>query len=202
MKQRIIGFDIDGVLTYEEAGGKNIWQKELERYFGGITRQQPSFSFCEAYGLTLAQVEKFMEEKAVDIFWQVPVQPGCRETLKQLQKLDFTIYLITARDPEYRTVTRQWLKKNKLPYTALWFEKNKGRLCKELGIELFVDDYWENCTEIGQYGVQVLLMTAHHNEGHPIPPSVRRVANWNDIKREIARFYDLPVAALYPSSRW
>ncbi|NMB26404.1 MAG: hypothetical protein GX986_12835 [Firmicutes bacterium] len=178
---RIVGFDIDGVLTDELAGGVNIWQQEVEAYFPGLELLEPSFAFTTAYGLSPAKVDEFMEARANAIFSKVPAQIGCKELLDGLVEMDFTIHLITARDECYKEVTKEWLERHDLPYAGLWFQESKGVLCRSLGIEVFVDDYWENCVDIRNHGVVSLLMSAHHNLTCSADEGIHRVENWQEI---------------------
>ncbi|NMB46377.1 MAG: hypothetical protein GX998_08220 [Firmicutes bacterium] len=185
----IIGFDIDGVLTDEIVEGENIWQREIEAYFPELRLLEPSFSFTTAYGLSLDRVDEFMQERAPSIFRQVKPQAGCRELLGQLHKMGFVIHLITARQTCYEEITRQWLAKHDFGYKDLWFADDKGKLCQHLGVELFVDDYWENCLDVHNHGTRALLMTAPHNLRYQMKKGIYRVENWQEIAAHIGSYY-------------
>jgi len=190
-RRRIIGFDIDGVLTDEMVDGKNIWQREIEASFPGIQLLGPEFAFTAAFGLSLEEVDRFMEEKAEKVFSNVQPQRGSREFLSYLEARGFTVHLITARFPCYEEVTREWLARHGFKPSGLWFTEAKGPLCKELGIELFVDDYWENCLDIRDHGVRALLMSAPHNLGCPEEKGIYRVENWDEIRTHVLEYYGL-----------
>jgi uncharacterized HAD superfamily protein len=190
-RQRIIGFDIDGVLTDEMSGGKNIWQREIEAYFPGIQLLEPDFTFTAAFGLSLEEVDRFMEERAPEVFRKVKPQPGSRELIEYLQDAGFTVHLITARFPCYEDVTREWLASHGFRPNALWFVNAKGALCRELGVELFVDDYWENCLDVRDHGIKALLMSAPHNLGCPEEQGICRVENWEEIRAHVREYYGL-----------
>ncbi|NLK09069.1 MAG: hypothetical protein GX316_10315 [Firmicutes bacterium] len=194
--KRIIGIDIDGVLTHELVDGVNIWQREVEAYFPGLELVEPSFAFTTAYGISAEKAQEFMENRAEKIFAEVPPQTGAKHLLDRLMSLDFTVHLITARQSRYSEVTKNWLKKHKLPYTGLWFQESKGVLCHSLGVEVFVDDYWENCIDIQSYGIVTLLMSAHHNLACTPQKGIHRVENWREIEKFIAGHYDLERAEL------
>ena len=189
--RRIIGFDIDGVLTDEMADGKNIWQQEIEAYFPGIQLLEPDFAFTAAFGLSLEEVDQFMEEKASEVFRKVKPQQGSRELIRYLLDTGFTVHLITARFPRYEEVTREWLAHHGFKPSALWFTEDKGPLCRELGVELFVDDYWENCLDVRAHGVTALLMSAPHNLGCPEEKGIYRVDNWDEIRAHVLEYYGL-----------
>lgn len=189
--RRVVGFDIDGVLTDEMVGGESIWQQEIEAYFPDLCLLEPNFSFTAAYGLSLEKVDEFMKERAPGIFRSVKPQVGSKELLSALQQNGFTVHLITARKTCYQEVTQQWLTKHDIQHNSLWFEDEKGILCRQLGVELFVDDYWDNCLDIRDQGIVSLLMSAPHNLGYPEKPGIFRVSNWQEIGAEIADYYGL-----------
>lgn len=193
---RIVGFDIDGVLTDEFASGENVWQREIEAYFPGIELLEPDFSFSVAYGLASNSVDEFMEACAARIFSEVKPQKGCRQVVDALATEGFTVHLVTARDECHADTTKKWLEKHQLRYDGLWFEENKGALCRELGIEVFVDDHWENCLDIAGQGIASLLMSAPHNLSCPSRPGVYRVENWHEISGFITKYYGLDTKLL------
>ena len=197
---RIIGFDIDGVLTDELIEGENIWQRELEAYFPGLELLEPSFSFTEAYGLSHARVSEFMDARAHKIFRNVKPQAGCKELLDWLERMDFIIHFVTARDDRYGEVTKEWLKEHGLPYAGLWFKESKGALCRSLGIEMFVDDYWENCLDIRDHGIVSLLMSAPHNLPYSAEKGIYRVRSWREIDAFTFEYYGLDMGNLAETS--
>lgn len=190
-RRRVIGFDMDGVITDEMVGGENIWQQEIEAYFPELRLLEPNFSFTAAYGLSLEKVDEFMKERAPSIFRAVKPQAGSKELLSALQEMGFTVHLITARETCYQEVTSQWLTEHNIQYNSLWFEDEKGILCRRLGVELFVDDYWDNCLDIRDHGIMSLLMSAPHNLGYPEKPGILRVRDWQEIGAQIADYYGL-----------
>ncbi len=187
----IVGFVVDGVLTNEMVGEENIWQREIEAYFPELQLREPNFSFTAAYGLTMEKVEEFMQERAPSIFREVKPQVDCRALLARIQKMGLTIHLITARETRYEEITRRWLAQYDIPYTDLWFEDAKGMLCKDLGIEVFVDDYWDNCLDIRNHGAIALLMLAPHNRGYQTEKGIYRVKNWEEIGAYLGRYFGL-----------
>lgn len=190
-RQRIIGFDIDGVLTDEMVGGENIWQREIEAYFPELRLLEPNFSFTAAYGLSLDKVDRFMEERAPNIFRSVTPQAGCQEVLSQLFEMGFTIHLITAREACYEGITRQWLVDHEIRHSALWFEEDKGTLSRRLGIEVFADDYWDNCLDIRDQGIRALLVSAPHNLQYDTEDGIYRVEDWREIRIHLADYYGI-----------
>lgn len=190
MQQRVIGFDIDGVITDEMLpDGTNVWYSELESYFGGIRQIKRSFLFTEAYGLDEESVIRFMQERAEDIFRRVPVRRGAKAVLSRLADLGFKVHLITARDCQYRDVTKEWLTRNSIPYHQLWLAKDKVTLCKQLGVQLFVDDHWDNCQALMAASIPVVMMNMPHNELLQVP--VPRVSTWSEIWDWCVRLFGL-----------
>ena len=63
--------------------------------------------------------------------------------------------------------------------------KNKSEVCKELGIEVFVDDALHNAEDIAQLGVPVFLLDTPWNQGEVKPP-IARVHSWDEIMQRLA----------------
>ena len=133
---KVIGIDIDGVLTREGRMDNNIWKNELEKYVGRkLEYKKESYDLCEVFGLPSSTVEGFIQDCIPRLYRQVDSAPGAREVLQELKKQNCKLYLITARHGEHRSVTVSWLKKHKIPYDRLFHEDDKGPLAAELGVD-------------------------------------------------------------------
>src|SRR3989344_5898489 len=65
-------------------------------------------------------------------------------------------------------------------YHGNGLKRTKGKVCKELGIELFVDDCLENVNDVVSSGIPALLFDAPWNQGEVKPP-ITRVYSWDEI---------------------
>lgn len=188
IKKRVFGFDIDGVLTADDNGTDNIWLTKASEYFKLPVIKQ-SFYIEEALGVSEQQADLFFQKVVRSIITNVTIRPYCVQVLNELSEIEAEIHLITARDEKFRDLTENWLAKHKVPYDTLHMSPgsgqkySKGAKCVELGVEFFVDDNLENCIDVTNHGVHVVLFEASHNKGRKT--NITRVSDWLDIKDQI-----------------
>lgn len=114
-----------------------------------------------------------------------PNYPLKKDALKYLNKLHDEgneIVFITARHfGEYDNpydMTYNYLIKNDVPFDNLIVGTlDKGRICMEENIDLFIDDSVNNCTKVKQTGVNTLLFDARYNKNSDL----RRVYDWQEV---------------------
>ena len=82
-----------------------------------------------------------------------------KQIIKTLQKRGHDVYFITARNPKWQSLTENWIKRNKFQNINLIFAKNKGLVCYENNIDIFVDNDLETCAEVSGFGIK----TYHYN---------------------------------------
>ncbi|NLM96510.1 MAG: hypothetical protein GX175_02670, partial [Halanaerobiaceae bacterium] len=182
--------DIDGVITDETHPNNNVWHNALCEFLGyNIKRIKESYYFDEAYGLSREIITSFLLKYRTKIYSQAKIYEGAKDTLNYLNTKGFQIHLITAREPEHRQLTADWLKKYGIKYTALYHEDNKTPLAVKKGIELFIEDNAENALKLSRENITVLLMNKYHNQGFKENTNIIRVNDWSDIRKEIFNFY-------------
>ncbi|MCK8827206.1 hypothetical protein MWH25_05560 [Natroniella acetigena] len=186
--KKIIGVDIDGVLTAEGEGEDNIWHQAICNHFDLTERKEDVYHFGDAYGLTDEQVEEFMEVNSSKIYESADSCSHAKEVLNRLQEKGFTIILVTARIDAHNQVTLKWLERHQIPYDELIHNENKAEACQKKGIELFIDDMLANVLAVKKAGVEALLMDMHHNRHYK--GDVIRVSNWLEIEAEIENFFN------------
>jgi uncharacterized HAD superfamily protein len=118
LKKRIIGIDIDGVITDEYSlYNRNIWHHYLCNYIGKeIKRKENIYNIYEAYDLPKEVLDNFLKNSLKDIYIDLIPNKGVKDVLEDLKKNDFTIILITAREEKYRKITENWLDKYDIVY--------------------------------------------------------------------------------------
>lgn len=187
-KSKALGFDLDDVLlNFNDAlcmyhnsmfgtnyGRSDVAIIEIEKIWGCSSEDaiKRTKSFYESPGHLNAE----------------PVQ-GSIAGIEKL-KLNNDLYIITSKPENLKQVTMDWLEKHfpntfKKTYFAskVHGDKNKrakGEICKEIGIELFVDDSIENANNIASIGIPVLLYDAPWNQG-TISANINRVYSWDEI---------------------
>lgn len=131
------------------------------------------------------QVELFWTKYFKSILIGVEIKPYAAEVIQKMKEEGNEIFIITSRfeEKEFDTErhTRNWLKEHKIPDDNLIVNvQDKGKISKELGLELFIDDSIEHCRNIQKAGSKTFLMTTNMNQGVEAP-DLERVYSWIQI---------------------
>ncbi|MFW6014868.1 MAG: 5' nucleotidase, NT5C type [bacterium] len=196
MTQKIIGIDIDGVITDEIHPNDNIWHNALCEFLGeDIERVKDSYYFNEAYNLSEEIINEFLNENIEDIYKKVKLWPDAKITINNLYDMNFNIILITARNNQFRSITENWLKKHGIKHTKLIHNENKAPLIKTNNIKLFIEDNAENAKVIAKTGIPVILLNKYHNQYLQTDDKITRVNHWNEINEIISKHYNINIGA-------
>jgi uncharacterized HAD superfamily protein len=121
--------------------------------------------------------------------------PGSIEALNIL-KQDHELHIITSRREDLKGTTIHWLERyfpgvfagvhftNQFGGTGI--KKLKSEVCKELGIDLFIDDALHNVVDIVSVGIPVILLDTPWNQGK-VPELVTRVHSWDEVREVVAK---------------
>jgi len=149
----------------------------LKRY-GGCSREE-----------TIKRVSKFYHSSA-----HIETKPvaGAVEAVHELS-LENSIVIITSRPESVSAETLSWLNKH-FPNLkgSIYFARHffhgegrvtKGEICKELEMDIFVDDFPHHVEDVARVVRQVLLFDTPWNRNHTaLPQNARRVHSWNEIR--------------------
>ena len=160
LSHKKIGLDIDDVL----ADFVGAW---LERY----PQNKPNF-----WNFDKDIKQKFQEVALDKDFWMsikpkispddLPFEPHC--------------YITSRMIPN--AWTEEWLQANGFPAVPVYtvgFNESKVEVAKESGIDIFVDDRFENFVELNNAGVCTFLMDAAHNRRYDVQS--RRIFSLKDL---------------------
>ena len=187
---KILGIDIDGVITDEGPDNNNIWHNALCNHFSqNLTREKNVYDFMEAYGLSEREMNEFINQNIENIYSNVAAFPEAIKTISTLYQKGFKIHLITARHKEYREITENWLEKNSIPYHSLTHDEPKDIVAINKNIELFIEDNYDNAFDIARKNIKVLLVNKYHNLNKELINNIERVNDWNDIKEKFNKLY-------------
>lgn len=156
-----------------------------------------SYNLWEVWGGTREEaIEKVNEFFATDTAWDLDPMPGSVKALTALKEKGHELFIITARDKDSVGKTEKWIEKN-FPrlfagvhfgnaYNLSGEPRKKSEMCKEVGVEMLVDDHLENAFDCAAAGIRVLLFDQPWNRQElTLPKNVERVFSWDEVVRKI-----------------
>ncbi|MCI8394049.1 MAG: hypothetical protein HFH86_01030 [Bacilli bacterium] len=131
-----IGIDIDDTLTETQ----KKFQQEIKKY----CRRNKIIREKETQRLTEEQFQKFMQEQG-RIYLELKLKKKARKVLQKWNQNGHQIYFVTARSeqdcPKVEEYTKDYLQYFNIPYQKIIFNaQNKGKDCKKLNLDVFIDD--------------------------------------------------------------
>lgn len=181
-----IGLDVDGVICDFTHGAMQFCAEGL-----GITvPEADSWDWLKQH-LTPEQHEYFWQRVQADtlearLFWEMlPPTDWAMRLLNEVRTLEFLghdVYWITSRQAARgKQHAEVWLRTHGFHGTVLRVgaekEKgNKGRVAAALNLDLFVDDFIQECRGVIAYAprCRVILLAAPYNGQEPLPHGVER----------------------------
>ena len=167
-----IGIDIDNTITevqdqlnkaaydYAIKLGKNIENADnpLEYIKNNRDTYRKKFQFSyEELKYFLQNIQEEITNKAKPI-------DNAVEVINRLKKEGHKIIIITARDSEFHDdpylLSKNWLDKNNIKYDQIIVNaREKGMVCKDENIDLFIDDQLNNCLDVLKEGIKVIRIS-------------------------------------------
>ena len=139
----------------------------------------------EIYGWTLEEMREFKKAHINDIAPKALLKPLVREVLSALHQDGDKIHFITARDREWdqytdpHGISEAYLEKHRISYDGLFSEcRDKISVCKDLSIDVFIDDTLTTCKLATAEGIRTILFAAPHNKDCG---TLERATSWIEI---------------------
>lgn len=186
-----IGLDIDGIIldfertmrTYAELYDLLILRKK------GV-KDPSQFDYLKRYDWTETERKKFIDDYLVyATLHSTPLIPLVREMLELFQLEGHEFFFITARGSlkeETKQAVIQVFQRNGIPTDKIyWGVKDKVSLCKELGIDLMIEDCPSTCKLLVESGVKTLYFRDKDNEIIENNEMLTEVSNVGEICRYI-----------------
>ena len=187
-----IGIDIDGVLTDEQRyvldyGSAYFAQNNIQyKIHDDIYDSKEIFEVSEdAY-------DAFWKEHIFDYSENINIRPFASNIIKRLVEENNEIYIITSRSYttyenenklKMQRVVKEWLKRNEIKYNDIIFSREKDKICKELNIDVMIEDKPENVDKISK-DIPVICFNVEYNkkcEGK----NIYRAYSWYDVYNKI-----------------
>jgi len=186
-----IGLDIDGIIldfertmrTYAELYDLLILRKD------GI-KDSSQFDYLKRYDWTDEEKQKFIENYLIyATINSTPLIPLVKEMLEIFSIEGYNFEFITARGllkKETKEAVIQVFQKNNLPIKNIhWGVKDKTSKCKELGIDLMVEDNPNECKLLKENKIKTLYFRDKDNEKIQEDEYLTEVSNVGEICRYI-----------------
>ena len=188
MKYHVIAIDCDDVLVgtaplvinnYNETYGTHL---ELQDMYSNNSTQWNAY-----YATAIARVEAYLESD--EYRTTVPFHDAI-ETVQTLAK-HYELHMVTGRTQLLEAATTEMLQKyfpnlfKSLEFTGLHdgVRRSKSDVCRQLNVDLFIDDHLGHALPVAASGIDVLLFGEYpwSQTTEPLPDNIRRVRDWNDV---------------------
>lgn len=149
-----IGIDVDGVLA--------DWTGAWSKMYPEINATPNSWYFDRKLK---DRFEQMKADGTLDEFY-LNIEP-----LVKPEELPFEPHCYITARPVSREITELWLDKNHFPakkVISLEIKQSKFDAAKEAGIEIFIDDSYENFVELNNKGIFTYLFTAPWNARYDV----------------------------------
>ncbi len=178
-----LGIDIDDTITdTNEALIKEafIYNDEI----GKKLIDRDAYSFMEMFDWTYDEYLTFLKLAVDKVMPNLDVKPHVKEVIDHLKENN-EIYFITARkmvDKPYET-TKNWLDRHGIYYDKIIVQAiSKGQVCKENGIDIFLDDNIANCLSVAQENIETLIFdTIYNRDDHYF----KRIKDWLEFEKYV-----------------
>ena len=185
-----IGVDLDGVLFDSE----NYFRTYSRLYnFENIKKPEvdkEELYFSNRFKWTQEEVDEFFDQYMEMIELKAPIMPMAKEILQRFKDMGHKLYIITNRGSKYKVeieVTKKRLEELGIDFDGVNLGvHNKAEKCKELGIELMIDDLYNNVDNVSKSGIKCLyfrdLVLKQFDQSNKY---VHEVRNWADVYIEV-----------------
>ena len=183
-----IGVDLDGVVYDTERAFRyyadffSCFELGKERVHPEFTSQEKAFEWTE-------QETKTFFEKYLGKIILAGEMIGAREVLQLLQKEGHELFVITSRGINDNQAEIDWtipkLKELGVDFAGMFFaQRGKFDKCKELGIDVMIDDRYENVAPFAGSDI-VALHFREAKAARCCEKNIIEVDGWMDIYRQI-----------------
>lgn len=159
-----IGLDIDEVIC-EWVGA---WVKYYDMHV-------PTSWFFDSH--IMERFAKMREEGTLDSFY-LGLQPKCKP-----EDIPFEPHCYVTSRPVDTEITEKWLRMHGFPMRpviTVGVGKSKADALKEAGVDVFVDDRYENYEELNRAGICTFLFDAPHNQRYDV--GFKRIKSLKELK--------------------
>ena len=179
----IIGIDIDDTIAKTNISIlEEAFQYDKDFCGGKGFKNKDAYALRDMFYWSDEDVMNFMSYiRDSSLFTEIAPIKDSQLYVNKLYDEGYKIYFITRRKntANMLKVTMKWLAKHQFKYHKLLMGcSEKGSICENEGVNLFIDNDVKHVTEVADKGIQVLLMTDYYNTECN---SFNRVNTWEDV---------------------
>ena len=178
MKRLKIGLDIDGVIVdyiqsmlplLSEACNRRVVYHDICHWDVAKAVGIPEYRMNEVWA------EMFNTPRLLD----APPVEGALDGIKSLNEHELCI--VTGRPYMIKNLTEEWFARYAIRYDQLLFARPGNKLSVANGIDVFIEDYYDEAVKLSEAGIYTLLYDRPWNQSLFLPESCQRVYDWDDI---------------------
>ena len=137
--------------------------------------------------------DDFFKNNIEDIYENVVIKREVKQVLKRLKNKGNIIYIITSRNRDYKDkniedITKKWFAKEEIEVEKMIFSvygEEKANVCRELKIDLMIEDNPYNLKKIKEAGIHCIL----YDDRGKYDLQTDYYTNWKDIEMHIERYH-------------
>ncbi|MBU6501079.1 MAG: hypothetical protein KGJ89_03050 [Patescibacteria group bacterium] len=183
-----IGLDLDDVVADSGAAIIEMHNKKHGADFKKADFRE--FSWEKTWGISREERVKELDEFfATDQLKKINPVAGSVKAIKAIKAQGHELYIITARETKEREETKLWIE-GRFPdafadvhHTT--FGKKSG-ICKELEIDVFIEDNLATAIDCAAAGIRVFLFDQPWNREGEFPKNVERVFSWEEVEKKLS----------------
>jgi len=111
--------------------------------------------------------------------------PGAVETVRAWHEAGHFIHVTSHRRIEAHGATERWLQRIELPYDELYCSMDKVARCREIGIELLIDDSPENLLAAVDAGIAAATLEHPWNREICEEEDIVCASDWSELARRL-----------------
>ena len=179
-----IGIDIDDTIAYTNEKLIEVAVKYDKEFLNGKGFQnKDAYKFTEMFYWNKDNVQSFFNYvRGTDFFLKLDEIPGSIEYINKLYDEGYEIYFMTFRtnkNPLVHKMTKEWLSNKGYKYHKLFMRsEDKGILCKENEVSIFIDNTYEHYESALSLGIDAILFDTIYNRDID---DVKRMSSWEEI---------------------
>ena len=182
-----IGIDIDDTIVYTNKVLKNEAKKYNAKILNNRKIKNHNSKLVEdKYDWTVAEKIDFLKYCVNKYYMNLEIKKDSKEIINKLFNEGHEIYIVTYRTNECfgnaYDFCYTWLTNNDIKFTKLIVNRgDKGNVCKEENIDLFIDDRLENCIDAIKNGSKAILF----DENKFYDTDLISVITWKEVEKII-----------------